>query len=316
MGKTIIKKNHHFDSKTLKAHPWTPFQTACREYDIHKSDLKQAIRKNLIRSKIKQSEGRKSVIVYKPDLEARLYRFKDQISAKEAALILGLTKVQFAQLRESFCFEVMAKPGEYGNSTWHFSREEILKFRDSFLNGLPEVAGDYWTFPQLLQFFGGQIKSPLMTILHVVESGDLKASARAEDLPGLSSMLFKKSEFLEWFEHYKANSKLLSIPATAKILGIQQQFTYQMTTVGLIATTTKEGSSSKWISEENMNEFHANYILLSKLAKKVNWSSRALMNYLANREIYPVDKEWAFALRQKVYERKSLLCVEILIGCI
>ena len=162
--KPLSRRNRHFDSETLKVHPWTPLQTACREYGVHKSELQQAIRKNLIRSKSEGSEGRKSIIVYKPDLEAHLYRLNDQITAKEAALILGLTKLQFAQLRESSCFKVMAKPGEYGNSTWHFSRDEVLKFRDSYLNGLQEVSGDYWALPHILQFFGGQIERPLTTI--------------------------------------------------------------------------------------------------------------------------------------------------------
>lgn len=312
--KPLSRRNRHFDTKTLKAHPWIPFQTACREYDIHKSDLKQAIRKNLIRSKSKEAEGRKSIIVYKPDLEARLYRLKDQISAKEAAVILGLTKMQFTQLRESTCFKVMTKPGEYGNSTWHFSRAEMLKFRDSFLNGLPEIAGDYWTLPQLLQFFGGQIESPLTTVLSAVEDDGLKVSAKAEGMTGLSSMLFKKDEFSEWFERYKAKSKLLSIPATAKILGIHQQFTYQLVENGIIGVASKPNSQSRWILHEEIDEFRNKYTLLSKLAKKSHLSSRSLINYLASREIYPVDHVWENKLRQKLYERNDLAQIQILEG--
>lgn len=176
--------------------------------------------------------------------------------------------VRSAPLSESSCFKVMAKPGEYGNSTWHFSRDEVLKFRYSYLNGLQEVSGEYWAFQQILQFFGGQIERSLITILHAIDDGSVKAFAKGKKLSGLSSMLFKKRGFFERFEDYKMSCKVLSIAAISKILCIQQQLTYQLVEAGLISVASKPDSKIRWARQEDIDKFRSKYTVLSKLAKK------------------------------------------------
>lgn len=310
--KPVTRRNRHFTDEMLNAHPWLPFQTACRNYDIRKTELHLAIKKQLVRNKTIDKEKRTLILIYKPDLEARLYRIKDPICAREAALILGLTKTQFSRLREKGCFDVMVPPGKDERGTWQFSRDEIYRYRDLFLEGLPEASGDYWSLTQLMQFYGGQIEDPLITILNAVERKELKISAKLNMSLGLSSMLFDRDDFLKWYEYYKAKKNLLSIPSTAKLLGVQQQFAYQLIENGLIETSLDSDGHSRWVSQEAISDFHNRYILLSKLAKKVQLSSRCLLSYLASREIYSVDREWEEPLRQKVYEREELANVQLL----
>jgi hypothetical protein len=126
-------------------------------------------------------------MVFKPDLVARVNRLRSLVTAKEAATILGLTKLQFSRLRETGCFDMMVQPGMHGNATWQFSRDEIFRYRDLFLTGLPEISGEYWTLSQLLQFFGGQIEDPLVTILKAIEEKELKVSAKLNNTSGLPS---------------------------------------------------------------------------------------------------------------------------------
>jgi hypothetical protein len=314
--KPLTRRNKNFDKRTIDDHPWIPLQQACREFDVHKSTLRQALRQNLVRSKPLEKDRRVITMVFKPDLVDRIDRLRSLISAKEAATILGLTKLQFSRLRETGCFDVMVEPGAHGNMAWQFSRDEIHRYRDMFLKGLADVSGDYWSFPQLLQYFGGQIEDPLVTVLDAIEQKHLKVSARLNSAPGLSSMLFSKDDFLEWYERYKANSSLVSIPSTAKLLGLQQQFTYQLVEAGLIETSSNDGYSSRWVSQQGINDFRDKYVLLSKLAKKIQLNSRTLLNYLASREIYPIDQKWGQPLRQKVYERERLVDVQLLSGYI
>ena len=54
-----------------------------------------------------------------------------------------------------------------------------------------------------------------------------------------------------------------------------------------------------------MREFHDNYIVLSKLTKESNKSSRKVIRDLAEREIFPVDELWKNKLRQKLYLKKD-----------
>lgn len=47
-----------------------------------------------------------------------------------AASTLGLTKAQFARLREVEGFEAISKPNEQGGAKWQFYRDDIYHYRD------------------------------------------------------------------------------------------------------------------------------------------------------------------------------------------
>ncbi len=312
--KPLSRRNSHFSSRTIDDHPWIPLQQACREFEIHKSTLKSAIEQRLVRSESLEKEKRVVTLVYKPDLIAREDRLKSLLSAKDAASALGLTKAQFARLREVEGFEAISKPNEQGGSKWQFYRDDIYHYRDSFLDEITNIPGDHWSLPQVLQYFGGQIEDPLITILRAIKSQELKVSASLESSIGLASMLFSQSEFLTWYEKIKSSSNVISIPVAAKLMQIQQQFAYQLVKVGLLETSSALGGTTRWLSQINIEQFQQKYILLSKLSKNTGLSSRTLISYLASIGVFPVDQGWEIALRQKVYIKEQLSDVQILIG--
>lgn len=312
--KPLSRRNTHFSSRTIDEHPWIPLQQACREFEIHKSTLKSAIEQRLVRSESLEKEKRVVTLIYKPDLIAREDRLKSLLSAKDAASALGLTKAQFTRLREVEGFETIAKPNEQGGSKWQFYRDDIYHYRDSFLDEITNIPGDHWSLPQVLQYFGGQIEDPLITILRAIKSQELKVSASLESSIGLASMLFSQSEFLTWYEKIKSSSNVISIPVAAKLMQIQQQFAYQLVKVGLLETSSALGGTTRWLSQINIEQFQQKYILLSKLSKNTGLSSRTLMSYLASIGVFPVDQGWEIALRQKVYIKEQLSDVQILIG--
>lgn len=312
--KPLSRRNSHFSSRTIDDHPWIPLQQACREFEIHKSTLKSAIEQRLVRSESLEKEKRVVTLVYKPDLIAREDRLKSLLSAKDAASALGLTKAQFARLREVEGFEAISKPNEQGGSKWQFYRDDIYHYRDSFLDEITNIPGDHWSLPQVLQYFGGQIEDPLITILRAIKSQELKVSASLESSIGLASMLFSQSEFLTWYEKIKSSRNVISIPVAAKLMQIQQQFAYQLVKVGLLETSSALGGTTRWLSQINIEQFQQKYILLSKLSKNTGLSSRTLISYLASIGVFPVDQGWEIALRQKVYIKEQLSDVQILIG--
>ena len=271
---------------------------------------------SLVRSESLEKEKRVVTLVYKPDLIAREDRLKSLLSAKDAASVLGLTKAQFARLREVEGFEVISKPNEQGGSKWQFYRDDIYHYRDSFLDEVSNGSGDHWSLPQLLQYFGGQIDDPLITILQAVKDQELTVAARLESGSGLSSMLFSQSEFLAWYEKKKFRSNVISIPVAAKIMKIQQEFAYQLVDAGLLELSSPSKGAARWLTHTNIEQFHQKYILLSKLAKETKLSSRTLMSYFASIGIYPVDQGWEKPLRQKVYSKELLSDVQILAGTI
>lgn len=312
--KPLNRRNINFSKLTINSHPWIPFKVACQQYDLHRSELRRAIRNNLIRSKNDDKDKRIMVYVYRPDLESRLYRIKDYATAKEAATILGLTKLQFSQLHKKNVFEIAIAPGVDGNSVWKFSRDEICQYRDHHIGNLSIVDGDTWSFPEILQYFGGRMDDALTTLLRAIAGRELLPVALNKNRVGFSSMMFSRKEFLLWYDLNKQKSEYLTIPRTAKLLGVNQEFTYQLINQGYLKYVTLAGNATRWVTQEQVDKFLNKYILLSKLAKKYLLNSRVLKSYLETREIYPIDYEKKFQLRQKVYEKKDLENIQILKG--
>ena len=303
--KSLTCKNSNFSSETIKNHPWISLKVACAEYNIHKSQLKLAIRKKLIRNRIDNKETRNFTLLYRPDIESRLYRIRDLISHKEAAQILGLSKGVFSKLKDHAGFKVVIPPDIDGSSVWQFSKSEIEEYLHSFIDKLAIISGDYWTFSQTLQFFGCKLDNSTITILKAIRSKELNPVGISSH--SLAGILFDKTEFKEWLNLHKRESDLFSIPQLSKRLGLQQEFTYQLVDNCIIKTTLNPNNSSKWVSQKNIDEFHREYILLSKLAKITNIHSRTIMKILEGMNIFPIDNNWKISLRQKVYKKEHLI---------
>ncbi len=232
------------------------------------------------------------------------------------AAILGLTKAQFSHLREQKIFKVAIPPQINGETTWQFSRDEIYLYRDSFVSGIKVTDGDLWSFAQLLQYFGGQLVDPLMTLLQAIEKKELLISTLDINRAGLASMMFVKEDFIVWFEKYKSKDSSFSIIVAAKIMGLNQEFTYQLVNERILKSNFVSESNVREITEEQISEFNSRYVLLSKLAKKLLLSSRTLIKYLGSKEIHPIDHYEEKKLRQKVYKKSDLEGVHILMGFI
>lgn len=316
--KPINRRNTNLHSRTISEHPWIPFQLACKEYDIHKSVLKNAIENHLIRYDKDIKQKRTLTYIFKPDLEDRLHRIKDFITAREAAVILGLTKVQFSILKNKNLFEVAIPPTKGVSAVWKFSRDEICSYKDKVLEGLSKLNDDTWTFTQILQFHSRSIDDPLVTILGAIEKREIKPLGRSNSKAGFSSMIFSRVEFLAWLETYRSRSSgdKMTVSVAAKLLGINQEFAYQLINHGYLDFVLTNGSSTKWITQNNIDVFSDRYILLSRLAKKSSLSSRVIKSYLETREVYSLDYEEKFQLRQKLYEKKDLKNIQIFHGLI
>lgn len=316
-SKPLSRRNSLFSKDVIQNHAWVPLQQACREYDISKSTIRRAISDKLICAKVDKKEKKNWILVYRPDIESRIHRLKDTITALEAAVILGVTKAQFRQLRENGCFKY-AIPLKEGYCThWQFSRQEILRFLDEFITRSRVLDDEYLSMPDVLKHFGGQLDKPLVTVLDAIRNGELPAGrVKFGKGTGIRSLVIKRGDFLSWYEKSKLKSDRISVPMAAKRLGINQEFAYQLVKQKLLRSSLDDGRTKRWISEGNLEEFQARYVLLSKLSKAMGIGSRALMDYLASREIRPVDYYQEEKLRQKVYDRLELFNISMTGGVI
>ncbi|MBK8187868.1 MAG: hypothetical protein IPK77_11865 [Cellvibrio sp.] len=256
------------------------------------------------------------IYIYKPDLEDRLYRIRDYITAKEAAIVLGLTKLQFSILKDQNLFDVAIPPVKGTSAVWRFSRDEISTYRDRFLAGLMSTDEDTWTFSQLLQFHSGSIKDPLITLLNAIEKKELSPVGRNNSKTGFASLVFSRVEFLAWIKRYKDKSSIdkMTVPSAAKLLQINQELTYQLVNHGYLKYLQSSDNQTRWITKKNLEDFENKYVFLSVISKRIGINSRTLISYLISRCVYPVDYEKDFQLRQKLYERKDLENILIFYG--
>lgn len=95
-------------------------------------------------------------------------------------------------------------------------------------------------------------------------------------------------------------------PMVAKLLGINEEFTYQLIKAGLIPSEKGNAENTRSIRHQHIKQFQDEYVLLSKLANVAGVGSRTLIAYLEARETYPVDDGETKKFRQRVYRRGEL----------
>lgn len=306
----LTKRHSLFSEKTVEEHPWIPLSVASRSYDLPKGILKKAFSNGYIRFKKEVKQKRTLIYLYKPDIDNRYFRIKDIITAKEARLILGLTKLQFVQMVNGNTFKTAISPRESGLSTWCFSSDEITALKNKITSGLPDNGGVTWSFSEIMKYFSGRLENFLILFSKSIENDEIKPASIDIRKNGYSSLNFLKDDFIAWFEVKKNNEDLLSIPSIAKILGVNQQFVYELVNYGCIKTVSKD--QINWVNKSSLDNFHNKYVILSKLSKASNLNSRTLISYLASRAIYPVDHYKDYKLRQKIYFKDHLINISIL----
>lgn len=124
--------------------------------------------------------------------------------------------------------------------------------------------------------------------------------------------LVPKKDLLLWVKTYKKHHDFWSIPDTAKRLGINHEFAYQLVNLQLLTYFTKENSQTRWIGQYDLEKFESQYILLAKLASSLNIDSRKLQASLSLEKVFPIAHCWSIKLRQKVYLRIQLEEIDFL----
>jgi hypothetical protein len=308
VAKELTQRNSLFKAETISNHPWISLQHASREYGISKRTIRRAISDKVLEAKIELINNNTSVLLYKSDLEHKMFRLSDVINGTEAAVILGVTKKQFNQLRDSDAFQQAISPKLGYCSTWQFSKQEIERYAQSILKKVPVIKADYMCIPEIMRTYGKKFDNLFMMLINAIESGELNAKT-FNAKQGIRSLSISKTEIIDWIESKLGDVDFYSVPQLAKLIVINQQFAYELINTGIIESDIDKLTGIHSIREEQLATFKTQYILLSKLSNLLNLSSRLLIEYLRSKAIYPVDKEWSRKLRQKVYLRDEVLNV-------
>jgi len=306
--KELTKRNSLFKAETISNHPWVSLQHASREYGISKRTIRRAITDKALKAKVELKNENTSVLLYKPDLERKMFRLSDVINGIEAAAILGVTREQFKILRDVGTFQKAVSPKLNYCSTWQFSKQEVERYAQSILKRTPVIKADYMCIPEIMRTYGKKFDNLFLMIMKAIESEELNAKT-FNAKQGIRSLSIKKAEVIEWIESKLGDVDFYSVPQLAKLLVINQQFAYELIHAEIIQSDIDDVTGLHCIQEEQLAAFKAQYILLSKLSKVINLSSRVLIEFLSSKTIYPIDKKWSRKLRQKVYLREDVLSI-------
>ena len=305
--KSIDKRNSLFSEITIKEHLWLPVKRVCEEFDINRSDLRKAIKTCKIKSQQYQKEKRIFVVVYKPDVQKYIISLKNIATFKDITTKLGVTKKQLLQLVKSGHFSEKCFPEKNVNRIWTFSHQEVDSYLQSIFSKTSILdTDDCVPMSKAMKIVGNRVAYPFSAILNAIQKSELPVTLLSEPKKGIRALGVPFNELKKWIKK-KTKSEYFSIPEVAKLLNINQEFTYQLVNAGLLTYTVKENQKKKQIKQKDIDDFNKKYILLANLARMNQINSRKLMNTLGKKGIYPVDHLWEVKLRQKIYNYMQLM---------
>lgn len=179
-----------------------------------------------------------------------------------------------------------------------------------------QLEGSTITIAKAMRVIGNKIEQPLPKLIKAILNKELAVTniKRKPDNRNIRSLAIANGAFKEWIKRTIKPNNYLSIPQLAKLLTINQESAYQLVNMEIINFYVDNNSSQKLIKTTDLETFKARYVFLAGLSKTIKIGGRTLIEYLASREIFPIDYQWQLKLRHKIYYRAQLMNVALVSG--
>ncbi|EGW23121.1 TniQ family protein [Methylobacter tundripaludum] len=308
----ITEKHTLFTPNAKKVQLWYSFQKACKEYGIASSVLSRAITDKQVNVHHEYAEKYTKSSVYRPDLEKILPHLKRLIPASFAAQILGVTKAQFSQLQNSGCFKFEIPPRRDYCSTWQYSQPELSAIIENINRGAAPITTACLTISQIMQYqIQGRIEMPFLQLIKAILSGQLVVRKSDPQILKIRALSIDGEEFMRWLNNLRPTPEYVSVTEASKLLGVNEEFTYQLVNRGYLHHKI-DSRNAKVIFPDHIRRFKQEYVILSKLSEESEISSAKIVEILEPLEIFPVDHNNSYKLRQKLYTRADILKTSLL----
>jgi TniQ len=312
----ITEKHTLFSPNAKKVQLWYSFKKASMEYGLAESVLNRAIIDKQVKVHFEGNGDYTKCSIYRPDLEKILPHLRGLIPAIEAAEILGATKAQFCQLQHSGCFKFELPPRQDYCSTWQYSRTEIEDTIENINLGAASLTPDCLTISEFLQHnMRGTVEMPFLQLVKAILSGQIVIRKADHEIHKLRDLYLDKNEFEQWLNCLRPTPDYMSVTDAAKLLEINEEFAYQLVNRGFLHHKT-DSRNAKVIFPDHMRSFNQEYVILAKLSEKAHRSSVSIIEMLESYEIYPVDNNETYKLRQRLYYRADILKINWLYRCV
>jgi hypothetical protein len=307
----IAKRNRRLTTRMLANVQWIPSNVATERLGISMARLRHLVREGKLEGQESLSTaGRHFLVVRRDPFDQISAQLAGEMTMTEAMTALGIGKVRMRQiLRLLFPNARRATDSEF--MPWCVPRGEVEALLD-IGHDLPVVGipDEHQTALAHVFRYWNWSAEEIVALVEAVKSGVLTISAQLDSARGISRWVFDTGQLRAW--QLGLNNGLgnwLSIPETAKALGVKQQVAYWLVRNQLLVAeklARKKGIGFR-IHREEIERFRQRYIFGTEIAAAIGRSSRKARLLLEAQGIHPVIPDGVEPCRQLLYTRGELL---------
>lgn len=307
----IAKRNRRLASHLLAAAQWIPGNVVCDLLGVSMTRLRYLIQEGKLEGQESISTtGRRFLMVRRDLLDQLSVQLASEMTMSEAVVSLGLGKIRMRQMLP-LLFPNARRATDSEFMPWCVPRGEVEALlaigQDLPVLGIPDE--QQVSLAHVLQFWNWSAEE-IVALVEAVKAGALVITAQLDSARGIGRWVFDVSQLRAWQLGLSSGlSNWLSIPDTAKVLGVKQQVAYWLVRNQLLTAeklARKKGVGFR-IHREKIERFRQRYIFGTEIAAALSRSSRKVRLLLEAQGIRPVILDGVEPCRQLLYPRSEML---------
>jgi hypothetical protein len=297
----ICKRNKSFKSNTVISHPQLTIKQTAKQAETVPSLVRHLIQTHVIPSNRSEStKGRRSCAINNQQVSQIASLSKNNVTLKEAALLLGIQKRRLRLLIDSDVIRPLIPRKSVQAAYWRISRPQLkrLVFKPMQINEKLKLT----TFIEILRYWHLQDDEFIALVIALLDKELIPVSEQASPTV-LGKIQLEFEQVRSWLNAKRLEAtQTMSVDAAAKQLGLKQQVGYGLVKAGILGSVYDEARGLR-VSLDHIKQFQENYISLADLARYKGCSPRKLLNELAEK---PVTGRCVDGARQYFYFRQAL----------
>lgn len=315
----LCRRNRRLPAELLVKVQWIPGKVAADQLGISVLRLRSLIGEGLVEGEESvTTTGRRFLAVRRDHLEQLDLQLANELTMTEAMAMLGIGKVRMQRLLR-LLFPGARRINNKERMPWCVPRNEVEVLleitRRLKVVTIPEedqvslaYVFKYWTWTA----------EEIVALIEAVREGSMAPHSALDAVRGIGRWVFSAKELRAWQASlHHGGKQWLSIPESAKVLGIKQQVAYWLTQNGHLPVSEKLGTTkrdSSRVRREDIRRFREQHIYAKEIADRLNTSSRKVGCLLAEEGIFPLTGHSKHPSRKMIYRyneemRRFLLLV-------
>jgi len=291
---SLAERNSRLSHTTRLRHNWIPISSMAKELNTTTRQIQLLIDQGRIACYVRQTpKGRSLKCVSRKQITEIRNALENVIDFRQTYELLGLTKSRAMQLVNGEAIEAIFKPRSSGTSRWGIPQDHVMALV-SFASGLPIVdekdATDTISLAHAFRYLLREkyLFPALMLAVIKKELSPVAVSSTRELLPG---WLFDRPSLLNWIEEQRqvSYSGFLSVPDTARKLGVRQQAVYSFVYSSKLFSIRHTERHHILVAEQDIERFSSKFVFCHELETQFSLLPAYFVPRLIEQGIHPVN---------------------------